>query len=45
VEIFEQLRAANGGKLGGFFDVFVWREPDEVRFLEIKVARDRIRPT
>jgi len=45
VEIFEQLRAANDGKLGGFFDVFVWREPGEVRFLEIKVARDSIRPT
>jgi len=45
VEIFERLRAANGGKLGGFFDVFAWREPDEVRFLEIKVANDQIRPT
>jgi hypothetical protein len=45
VEIFERLRAANDGKLGGFFDVFVWREPDEVKFLEVKVARDRIQPT
>jgi VRR-NUC domain len=45
VEIFEQLRAANDGKLSGFFDVFAWREPDEVRFLEVKVARDRIQPT
>jgi hypothetical protein len=45
VEIFERLRAANDGKLSGFFDVFAWREPDEVRFLEVKVARDRIQPT
>lgn len=45
VETFERLRAENGGKLGGFFDVFAWREPDEIRFLEIKVARDRIQPT
>lgn len=45
VQTFERLRAANGGKLGGFFDVFAWREPDEIRFLEIKVARDRIQPT
>jgi hypothetical protein len=44
-EIFERLRAANDGKLSGFFDVFAWREPDEVRFLEVKVARDRIQPT
>ena len=45
VETFERLRAENGGKLGGFFDVYAWREPDEIRFLEIKVARDRIQPT
>jgi hypothetical protein len=44
-EIFEQLRIANGGKLSGFFDVFAWRERGEVRFLEIKVAKDRIRPS
>jgi hypothetical protein len=44
-EIFERLRAANGGKLSGFFDVFAWREPDEIRFIEIKVARDRIQLT
>jgi hypothetical protein len=42
VEIFDGLRAANGGKLGGFFDVFAWREPDEVRFDEVKVGRDQI---
>jgi hypothetical protein len=32
VEAFERLRAANGGTLGGFFDVFAWREPGQVRF-------------
>jgi hypothetical protein len=45
VEIFERLRAANGGKLRGFFDVFAWREPDQVRFAEAKVGPDRIRDT
>jgi hypothetical protein len=45
VEIFERLRAANGGKLGGFFDVFAWRPPGEVMFLEIKTAGDRVQPT
>ena len=44
-EIFERLRAANDGKLSGFFDVFAWQEPDEVRFVEVKVARDRLQPT
>ncbi len=42
VEIFDGLRAANGGKLSGFFDVFAWREPAEVRFDEVKVGRDPI---
>ena len=45
VEVFERLLAANDGKLTGFFDVFAWREPDDVRFLEVKVAGDRIQPT
>lgn len=44
VEIFDSLRAANGGKLGGFFDVFAWRKPGEVRFDEVKVGRDPIGP-
>jgi hypothetical protein len=44
VDIFDGLRAANGGKLGGFFDVFAWREPGEVRFDEVKVCRDPIGP-
>lgn len=44
VDIFDGLRAANGGKLGGFFDVFAWREPGEVRFDEVKVGRDPIGP-
>ena len=42
VEIFDRLRAANGEKLSGFFDVFAWREPGEVRFDEVKVSRDPI---
>ena len=45
VQTFERLRAANDGKLSGFFDVFAWRPPGEVRFLEVKVAKDKIRPT
>jgi hypothetical protein len=45
VRIFDELRAANGGKLSGFFDVFAWREPGEVRFDEAKVGTDRIRPS
>jgi hypothetical protein len=45
VETFERLQAANDGKLSGFFDVFAWRTPGEVRFVEIKVAEDKIRPT
>jgi len=45
VEIFDHLRAANGRSLGGFFDVFAWREPGQVRFYEAKVGPDRIKPT
>ena len=45
VEAFDRLRAANGGSLGGFFDVFAWREPGQVRFCEAKVGPDRIKPT
>jgi hypothetical protein len=45
VEAFDNLRAANGGTLGGFFDVFAWREPSQVRFCEAKVGPDRIKPT
>ena len=45
VEIFERLRVANGGKLGGFFDVFAWRAPGEVKFIEIKTTGDRVQPT
>jgi len=44
VEAFERLRAADGGTLGGFFDVFAWREPGQVRLAEAKVGPDRIRP-
>jgi hypothetical protein len=43
VGAFERLRAANGGTLGGFFDVFAWREPGQVRFCEAKVGPDRIK--
>ena len=42
VEIFERLVAGNGGKLGGFFDVFAWRQPGEVRFDDVKVRPNRI---
>ena len=45
VEIFGRLRAANGGSLSGFFDVFAWREPGQVGFYEAKVGPDRIKPT
>ena len=38
---FERLRAANGG-LGGFLDVFAWRD-GQVRFIEVKFGRDRWR--
>ena len=44
VEIFERLRTANGGALSGFFDVFAWRAPSEVRFAEAKAGSDRIKP-
>ena len=44
-EIFECLRAANGGTLSGFFDVFAWREPGRAAFVEAKVGPDRIKPT
>jgi hypothetical protein len=42
VETFERLLAANNGRLGGFFDVFAWRPPGEVRFDEVKVRPNRI---
>ena len=45
VEAFDRLRAANGRSLGGFFDVFAWREPGEVEFYEAKVGPDRVKPT
>jgi len=41
-EIFDAAKAADGGRLVGFFDVFAWREPGEVLFCEVKVGRDRI---
>ena len=40
-----RLRAANGGTLSGFFDVFAWREPGRAAFVEAKVGPDRIKPT
>ena len=45
VEAFDRLRAANGGTLSGFFDVFAWREPGRAAFFEAKVGPDRIKPT
>jgi hypothetical protein len=44
-EIFESLLDANPNRrqpFSGFFDVFVWREPGEVRFYEVKVGKDDI---
>jgi len=41
-EIFERLLDANRRSYGGFFDVFVWREPGEVKFYEVKVGEDDI---
>jgi hypothetical protein len=38
-EIFERLLDANRRSFGGFFDVFVWREPGEARFYEVKVGK------
>jgi hypothetical protein len=43
-ETFSRLRAANGGTLSGFFDVFAWREPGQAAFVEAKVGPDRIKP-
>jgi hypothetical protein len=44
-EAFDRLRAANGGRLGGFFDVFAWREAGQIRFAEAKVGTsDSIKP-
>jgi hypothetical protein len=45
VETFDRLRAANGGTLSGFFDVFAWREPGQAGFVEAKVGPDRIKAT
>jgi hypothetical protein len=42
VEVFDCLRAANGGKLGGFFDVFAWRESGEIRFNEVRIGWDQM---
>ncbi len=41
-DIFDSVKAANGGTLTGFFDVFAWREPSDVLFCEVKVGPDRI---
>ena len=45
VDLFDRLRAPNGGTLSGFFDVFAWREPGRAAFVEAKVGRDWIKPT
>jgi VRR-NUC domain len=37
---FERLRAANGG-LGGFLDLFTWRD-GQVRFVEVKSGRSKL---
>ena len=45
VKIFDDLEVANGGKLSGFFDVFAWRAPGDVQFVEVKVGPDRLQGT
>jgi len=45
VEAFERLRAANGGSLGSFFDVFAWREPGQVRFYGRRSAQTGSSPS
>ena len=45
IAVFDRLLSANCGKFTGFFDVFAWRGPGEVRFDEAKVGNDRIRGT
>lgn len=42
---FDDLEVANGGKLSGFFDVFAWRAPGDVQFVEVKVGPDRLQDT
>lgn len=44
-EAFDRLRAANDGRVGGFFDVLAWRQPGEIRFAEAKVGADQIKPS
>ena len=39
-EIVSRLRAANGGTLSGFLDVFAWREPGHAGFYEAKAGPD-----
>lgn len=43
-EAFGRLRAANGGKLSGFFDIYAWRDT-QISFYEAKVGPDRLRDT
>jgi hypothetical protein len=40
-EIFDRLLQKNAHPFAGFFDVFVWRAPGEVRFYEVKVDEDQ----
>lgn len=39
VDVFNRLRTANGGRLGGFFDVFAWHESDRRSGLPPRQAR------
>ena len=45
IAVFDRLLNANDSKFTGFFDVFAWRGPGEVRLDEAKVGNDRIRGT
>jgi hypothetical protein len=44
-QAIRQTLMAGLTRLSGFFDVFAWRPPGEIRFMEIKVAKDKIQPT
>ena len=44
-QVFEKLRQAHGGTLSGFFNVFAWRAPGDIRFIEVKMGSDPIQAT
>ena len=40
-QVFDELRLAHGG-LSGFFNVFAWRAPGDIQFIEVKMGSDPI---